>query len=191
MQIVEIKTYKFDELSEKAQMKAIEREQVNDYGLLYGAWYGDVINEWKEKLAMFGYEDTTIYFSGFSSQGDGACFITKNIDLTKWLKAQKLTNKYRASFLHSDDFHVSIEKISHHYSHEFTVDCNVEGWSDNEKINEQLNMLEKIIIDHARSLMKQIYRDLEAEYDYLTDEDVIRDYLTSNEFDFLEDGTIA
>ena len=71
MRTIETTIYEFDELSDEAKKKAIEH---------FGQWWhedfdGDCIKDnWKTKLEELGYENTDILFSGFCSQGDGACF---------------------------------------------------------------------------------------------------------------------
>lgn len=78
--------YDFDELSEQAKQKAIEDYRID--GLEYDWW--DYIYEDADRIAsMMGIEverksvplmsgktrqDPAIYLTGFSSQGDGACF---------------------------------------------------------------------------------------------------------------------
>jgi hypothetical protein len=82
-----IRLYQYDELSDKAKARAVDtmREQVvdNDW------WYESVFDDVVEIAALMGIEieqqaikhngavvghKPAIFFSGFSSQGDGACF---------------------------------------------------------------------------------------------------------------------
>jgi hypothetical protein len=71
MRTIKTILYEFDELSDKAKKKAIEH---------FGQWWhedfdGDGIKYlWKTKLEELGYKNADIKFSGFDSQGDGACF---------------------------------------------------------------------------------------------------------------------
>lgn len=46
-------------------------------------WFESVVDMWKRCLEQFGFIDPTIYFSGFWSQGDGACFECKHVDTHK------------------------------------------------------------------------------------------------------------
>ena len=71
MRILETKVYTFDELSEKAQAKALDhcREWSVDDG-----WWEFLYDDYTEKLKEFGYAVKDINFSGFWSQGDGAKF---------------------------------------------------------------------------------------------------------------------
>jgi hypothetical protein len=66
-----ITVYKFDELSDEAKEKA--REWWREGGLDY-EWYDCVESDFKEIGKILGIDVTKIFFTGFSSQGDGACF---------------------------------------------------------------------------------------------------------------------
>ena len=65
--------YKFDELSTQAKEKAITSFQEDENYLDYDC-HGDTIYDFKTILELIGYYDIECYFSGFHSQGDGACF---------------------------------------------------------------------------------------------------------------------
>lgn len=65
------KTYTFDELSEAA--KDVAREWYRQGALDY-EWWEAAIETAKEIGATIGIDIDKVYFSGFSSQGDGACF---------------------------------------------------------------------------------------------------------------------
>lgn len=68
-----VKTYlKFEELNEKQRAKVLD--DYRDINVDYD-WYDFLIEEYTEKLESLGYENIKIEFSGFYSQGDGACFI--------------------------------------------------------------------------------------------------------------------
>ncbi|MFA7254446.1 MAG: hypothetical protein WC107_07930 [Patescibacteria group bacterium] len=63
--------YKFDELSESAKQKAIEDYRQDGF---YYEWWDAVYEDARQIGEILGIEIDNIYFSGFSSQGDGACF---------------------------------------------------------------------------------------------------------------------
>ena len=65
--------YSFNELPEDVQASTIEKNR--DTNVFSGSnWYESVLDWWKEKLEIIGFEDADIRFSGFWSQGDGASF---------------------------------------------------------------------------------------------------------------------
>lgn len=189
MQVIKIKTYKFDELSDEAKAKAIEAERNNEYGITYGAWYDSVEWDWKDKLNKLGFNNVEIFFSGFWSQGDGACF-TADVDTAKWLKAHKLANKMRALYSNAELWTFSISHVGRYY-HENSMVVEEQFWNDtpNFKAEAQQDKMLHLLEAEVVELAKQLYKDLEAEYENLTSDDVIADYLTTNEYDFLENGS--
>jgi hypothetical protein len=48
--------------------------------------------------------------------------------------------------------------------------------------------LGEIITDFAREKSKEIYRDLEKEYDYLHSDEYIQEIIEENDYEFDEDG---
>lgn len=80
MKEVIVKAYEFDELSDSAKEKA--REWFRSVSCDYNFWSEYTLEEAEEQAALMGIDITNnkdsrgahIYWSGFSSQGDGACF---------------------------------------------------------------------------------------------------------------------
>jgi len=63
--------YKFNELPEIIKEKVLDKQRnINTDN----EWYEFTLDEWKTKLSEKGFTDAEIFFSGFCSQGDGACF---------------------------------------------------------------------------------------------------------------------
>lgn len=71
--IHETTLYSFDELSSEAKETAISSFQEDDSYLDY-EWDEYTISDFKTILELIGYYNIECYFSGFWSQGDGACF---------------------------------------------------------------------------------------------------------------------
>lgn len=94
MQTVGVKLYKFDELSDEAQEKALEKHRLYDVEGI--DWWDSVYYDWKEKLNKKGFLNTEIFFSGFCSQGDGACFDCDQFDYDKLEQACYLNALERA-----------------------------------------------------------------------------------------------
>ena len=64
-------TYKFDELND--DQKATVLEKLSDINTP-GNWWEYIYDDTKTIARLIGIEIKDIFFSGFSSQGDGACF---------------------------------------------------------------------------------------------------------------------
>lgn len=182
------KVYEFEELSEEAQEKVLaDNNQIN---IDYWEWWHNVYDIWEEKLEEMGYTNPKINFSGFWSQGDGASFEC-NIDLERWLKARKLTNKHRAIYraLKRDAIAYKIVQ-SGHYSHEMTMGIELYFSEENEEVYMKAEKVRELILDDARTQARLIYKELEEEYNFLTSKEVLTDTIRSNEWKFLEDGTM-
>ncbi len=225
MRVKELKLYTFDELSEKAKEKAKDWYRGNDNGLDYEWWdasyesfqdaarYLGITIDTKTVRSVGSYtkegkwdgnkqnsrEEDCIYFSGFSSQGDGACFYGRwdasKMKPLKELKADfgtaeelyRIHGKLWAFKKQYPDAYCTSTKSSCHYSHERST--NLEAVLGEEiDYNEATHKpLEECLVD----FMKWMYRQLEAEYDYLTSDEAITETIRSNEYEFTEDGKRA
>ncbi|MES2727569.1 MAG: antitoxin of toxin-antitoxin stability system [Bacteroidota bacterium] len=192
---IRTKIYKFEELSADAQRKVIEDNyDINtDY-----EWYDCVYEDAKEIGKIIGLDIDKIYFSGFSSQGDGACFkgsYSYQKECVKKIKeyapideklhsiAERLYNIQKENF-----YKISATiKQSGHYYHEYCTAINV--YKDGDFMYfDGADKVEEEITDCLRDFMRWIYKTLDAEYEYLTSEDAIRETLEANEYEFTKDG---
>ena len=196
--------FTFDELSEKAQDKAIEDNY--NWNVDDNFWHECVIDDCKELGKLFGIDIDNIYFSGFWSQGDGACFegdysyakqglkkvqeyAPQDNDLHSIVKAlqdlQKV-NFYRLSahVKHKGHYHHEMCTIIDVDYMDYNDDCPAEYW------NYRDNKPDEALSELLRDFMRWIYKRLEADYDYLTSKEAIKESFESNETQFNEDGTI-
>jgi hypothetical protein len=84
MRTISVNVFKYKELSKKAQEKVLEKYR--DINTEDQEWYEFTLDEWKTKLAEKGFTEADIHFSGFWSQGDGACFDAR-IDVSRLAEA--------------------------------------------------------------------------------------------------------
>lgn len=188
--------YKFDELPEEVQAKVLEREW--DWNVAWLDWWDVSLDFWVEKLAAYGFINAKVYFSGFSSQGDGACFdadVDLNV-LTNHMFYEATTYKeardWRAINLAVDRgliYDASIYTTNHHYSHEncrrLTVNyLLLQDCQTTERFSNMLDDLDEL----RRDLCQEIYSSLRQEYDYLTSEEAIKESLIANEYEFNIEG---
>ena len=199
-----VNLYEFNELSEAAKEKARNwwRECNNDDTF----WSECTIDEAKEQGENMGLDIDKVYFRGFWSQGDGACYTgTWSASCVKvgetakgWGDSPATTEIKRiaaefeqfAKAWPESSFSV---KHSGHYSHEFCTDFNVslgEDADNNEEVSpEQWREASDSLIETARDYMRWIYRQLEKEYEYQNSDECIDENLTGNSYTFKEDGT--
>lgn len=187
--------YKFAELSEDAQQAALDRYR--DFNADH-EWWDFVFEDAKECGAILGIRIDRIYFRGFSSQGDGACFeggyyyakgavraIRKHApgDETLAQIAQTLQDVQRGAF------YALAAAVKHcgHYYHENCTSIDVEIDRPPYSVSAEQ---EEAIKEALRDFMRWIYRRLEAEYEYLTSDEQVRESLEANECGFTEDGRI-
>lgn len=184
-----IELYEFDELSESAKAKVLETER--DINVDDSFWSKYMLEEWEEKLEAMGFEDPQINFSGFWSQGDGASFTSKRVDVLKFLTVHKAKGRFKAILkaLKKDEIDASVERIDHSYSHEYTVRADIDFLTDDTdlKTQEAIEFAE-LITETVRTLSRKMYRELESEYEGLTSDEAVIDTIKANEYTFRSNG---
>jgi len=196
METVTTKTdvFEFSELSYSAKQTAMQWYCKGPDAF----WAESVIYYAKEIGALMGFDIENIHYSGFSSQGDGACFTgsircAKNCAKNVKSYAPKDTELHRIAQAWQDlqkcNFYALRASIKHrgHYNHEMCTAFECEdtrhnyGWLQNEAIEDEIKGI-------ARDFMRWIYRQLESAYEYETSEENIAEMCGLNEWRFTEDG---
>jgi len=193
MRTIETTVYEFNELSDQAKQKALDSLRDIDHD-----WHEYVIDMVKEIASMIGIDEPTIYYSGFSSQGDGACFegtyvykkgALKTIkrefptmtDLHKIVEAlQSLQSKHSYSL-------TATVKHAGHYYHEMCTNIYIYKNDSNTSSIEITQTLSELM----RDFMRWIYRTLEKEYEYQTSDEAVRENILANEYEFYADGSVV
>ncbi|KKM74875.1 hypothetical protein LCGC14_1395930 [marine sediment metagenome] len=189
---VTVDGYKVEELEGRARETAFQwlREGATDH-----EWYDCTTDHWAERLAAYGFSDVKIYFSGFCSQGDGACF-DASVDVDALCLHMA---KERPAFSNLVRFDIlpgaSIDTVNHHYSHEHTRNLDVaNNWELDPERHKALHPLFIEFCEAAeefrQGLCQEIYADLEKEYEYLTSEEQLLETADANEYLFDANGRI-
>ena len=140
-----------------------------------------------------------IWFSGFWSQGDGACFEGR------YAYAKEAPKKIRSyapndTTLHSiaDDLKAlqrkhfyRLEATVKHSGHYYHSNCTEIDVTDSRTGDNVGYELEKELSVELRRFMNWIYQQLESESEYLDSNEYIDDCITANEYQFLADGRHA
>lgn len=176
-----VKTYlTFNELNDKQKVKALDDHR--DCNINYG-WWESTFQDRTNILKMLGFLDVEIGFSGFNSQGDGACF-TGHFVVPKTPQEihDRITKvkEYAPNFeLHDfdkldtvdlgvDEVILEIDKFYYgYYCHSSTVR------TDDDKVTK-----------FVRDFSDQLYKDLESEYNYLRSDEQVAESLIMNEVEF-------
>jgi len=168
----------FEDFSPKDQAKIIDNYR--DINIDYEWWDSD-FEDFTEILEILGFYKIDIRFSGFAHQGDGASFTgyfepARKSELKRRLKkalkyAPNLPDfGYEKMQFDDDELQersLEVYRISRHYSHDGTIS------SDNEDLKE-----------FARDFSRYIYKQLEAQHDYLTSDDAVKETILANEYEF-------
>jgi hypothetical protein len=193
---------RFAELSQKAKdtaldwMRCCEGEDFDGQGVIEM-----FIEDWKK----IGLEVTPaeVYWSGFYMQGSGASFqghyyYIENAPMmcagdNKLFEAAVALEKIRRR-LGTDQFNAHIATGRGNYCHSGCMEIEIEIFDTLEGVVEiaehGLAQLEIAMRDVFRGLADDLYRALEAEYDWLTDDEQLIERIECNEYDFDEEGNV-
>ena len=199
MRIMKTKVYTFDELSDEAKEKA--RSWWREGGLDY-EWYDGEYEDFTTIAGFMGIEVEHIYFSGFWSQGDGACFegnyryekggVKK---LLEYAPQDKELNQIIETLAEAQkkNFYQIYGTIKHqgHYYHYNSMDITLNRENNRGEEIPMVDDAEDTITEAFRDLAKWLYRNLETQYDYLNSDEQVDETIRINDYEFTEDGGIA
>ena len=166
----------------------------------YNNWWDCVESDFIEDMKQVGIHVDKIYFSGFWSQGDGACFVGSLDNALTYLNhhhvdqfpmLRKLiemggtvwaTSDHRGRYYHSNSVSINAECEA------FWQCANPKSELQEAVIQRWDGMVDKEIVDFEaalaeqwRTYMNDLYTKLEEEHDYLTSDDGVWDTLVANE----------
>lgn len=186
---------KWEKLSEDRRKRLLERHRDTN---MYDDWWDGVYEAFKEDMGAIGVYVGAIYFSGFWSQGDGACFEGY---ITDWVKFLTALDKPETARILADlgDLggctEVSLAwrhsgRSYHEHCITFIVGLAIDNpydemeqplrhaaWEAIHGANGPLAPLEEEFIEFLRGKMRTLYRQLEKEYEYLTSDEEVTTYV--------------
>lgn len=207
--VTEQTVYQFAELSDHAKERARDwyREVSNDGN---NDWSESVIEMAADVCKLLGIDlqtrpvklmngstryDPVIYWSGFSSQGDGASFAGRYsyragsvaAIIKEWPTSEPLQTIARTlQTLQRKHFYKLSADLTHRGNsvHEHSVSIDVEcdhcAMTDDDT--------SPAIGDALRDVMRWIYKALEMEYEYQNSNEVVDENIEANEYEFDENG---
>jgi hypothetical protein len=197
------KVYELDELNDKAKEKARDwfKSTISDDTF----WYECVIDDAKNLASLMGINISKIYFSGFSSQGDGACFIGNfdSKEVKQGAVKQEAPNDEELNRIASEferlakvfpNLTFNTKHNTVRYNHENSVDFDFEFFQDEDEANipEQYkgNMGQAVqdVKEASKDFMRWIYKQLEKEWDYQNSNECVDENIRANEYTFTESG---
>ena len=211
--IITTTVYTLDELSCPSA-----REKARDWYRVHHSdsnWYENVYEDFRAVCGIFGIdlrqrvfrlsngrfmEEPCIWFSGFCSQGDGACFEGR------WHWQSATARRLREYAPQDHELHriadalQAVQKrnfwqlqaeISHRgrYCHPYSMDITVTRNSPTGQV--MTTDAEAAVSEALRDLAFWLYRQLENEYDRLTSDAAVDEALLINEYTFTEAGLRA
>lgn len=198
----------YKDLTDSAKECAYKNFQEYNSGEGFGFQVESILEDCRDMIETKGIYEPVFSYSGFHSQGEGACF-TGNIDLKDFLDAHpEVRNNHRELYIAVIPFggkepacryfDINLTRRTMSYNHENTVhlvawdfEVTGAGWDDaNNGYYEKLFVdAEKDIEETCRDYMRQLYRTLEEAYEYSTSLDA---FLEQAEFqDFNESGELS
>jgi hypothetical protein len=197
MRIKETNLYQFNELSEAAKAHAIDWWISSG---IDGDWHECTLQDTIDALELIGFSDINILFSGFSSQGDGACFTgsyeyqkgaVKSVkkEFPKWEALHRLAEQMQ--LVSSRYFYRLCFMLEHNgrYQHENSVTVNYVERSDGYGINNEYDLFDELQ-GIVREFMQEIYFMLEKEYRHCTSKEQASENIVINEYEFNENGGV-
>lgn len=180
-----IYSYNFSELSEKAKKVALENHRYNfcEENLL------DFCEEITDKIKSI-FEDVKFYYTGFYSQGDGACFTFKGLNFERLFEVferQNITFSNEVKEFLKENF--TCEGVHYGmYYHENSVSMEWNCENENEKFNKEIQRFTDCLESLRYSLCKELYSELQSLYEEFISDEHVADCLEMNEYEFLESG---
>jgi len=187
-----IELYTFNELEDSVKEKVLDR--LREWDVTDNFWSEAVIEDVTEIASIMGITIDNVYWSGFWSQGDGACFegsfeykkgsveeIKSNYPTDKELIS--ISKAYRTE--QKKFFYKLYGTVKHrgHYYHEYctVIDIQHEDYPPYADIDTDLDEV-------LRRFMQWIYSRLETEYDYLTSDEYLMERIPELDYEFTKDG---
>ena len=208
-EVIQTTVYALDELDERARERARDwyRQASND-----DDWHEAVFEDFERVCEILGVDLATrsvrlygggtrqkpcIWFSGFSSQGDGACFEGRyqyKKGAAREIRAYAPKDERLAGIadrlqqIQRKNLYALEARMTHRgrYYHEYCMDISVERVS--ETYQPPTPDAEEIVAEALRDLARWLYRQLEREYEYQTSDEVVDESIEANGYTFTEVG---
>lgn len=212
MRVIEKTVYQFDELSDDAKEKA--REWFRQFVFSDSCDWEYIYEDAQECGRIIGIEigrrtyqtvggrsgtEPAIFFSGFSSQGDGASFhgsyrYSKGASKAIRQRAPQDSELHRiadqlqaiqARYFYGLSARMGSGRGSNFYNHSGTMSVDVDSGDDYRTVDDAD---ESDIRELMRDFADWIYNQLEKEYEYQSSDEAVDEVIRANGYEFDEDG---
>ncbi len=209
-EVIETTVYTFDELDDHAKERA--RDWYRE-GISHENWHEFVFDDFERICEILGVDlairpmrlygggtrqKSCIWFSGFASQGDGACFegsYSYRKGASRAIRAYAPRDQRLAAIADQlqqtqrRNLYALEARVTHRgrYYDEYSVEISVERNSD--RFQPPTADAEDCVSEALRDLARWLYRQLEQEYDHQTSNEVVDEGIIANGYTFTEAGT--
>ena len=117
----------------------------------------------------------------------------ENKDFYDLLDTMEDVGQLERNRIKPEEIRVTIERTDSRHVHFNTVRANVEIWDEPDGWEEPYGFIDELedkVTEYIRGICKDLYRDLEKEYDDLTSDESVKETLISNDYEFDEEGNI-
>jgi hypothetical protein len=210
MKTIHVNLYEFAELEALAKEKAIETDR---YINVNYPWWDFIYDDFISICQTIGItvKKGSITFDGFYSQGDGSAFKAE-IDLPQMMEAVANQNwksyapkleldlalpeidRRVSSLIKSGKLDIDPQIIPPTSSYYVRAELNENlpySFHGYVQIEKQLDLLEKGVQQIADKLNRHLYKSLQNEYEYQTDEQAVTEAIEANDYWFTADGKKA
>jgi hypothetical protein len=163
-------------------------------------WWEFLEEDFTARMALKGIEVQQMYFSGFWSQGDGACFAGRLSNPLRFLRKHfpKDYPTARLVIKHGGDVNISCTHSGHYY-HENCTSFSI-GYDEPNNVMEQPTEFHEHVVQALtdkmdkemecfaeqaeqvfKGYMRQLYRELEQEYEHLTSDEAVVETIIAND----------
>lgn len=181
--------YNTEDLKTFPELKDILLSKYRNINVEDYPWYVATEEDYIQILEDKGYVNPQINFTISYSQGDGASFTCREVDISKVVTNNKYFSKREQNILSALSSYnfiaISIKRYNYMYYHEYTTHVDIEERlkSEWQQIQRIVNKLCLYIQEDIIQLSKKLYVDLCRDYEVFTSDDAVLEALESYEFD--------
>jgi hypothetical protein len=174
-------------------------EKYRECNVDYCDWYDDVYQAFIEDMKAIGVRVDNIYFSGFWSQGDGACFEGRVEDSETFLNNFQGYPMMNNLVRNGGSISLKIEHRGHYYhSNSICWEYEVEPFWQvvsaptefheniirimDEELDKEVGKFEAEAIEFLKDSMGELYSRLSDTYDYLVSNEAVAETIVANDW---------
>jgi hypothetical protein len=176
-------------------------EKYRHFNVEHTDWWDYTYDDFKSRMIDVGIRVDEIYFSGFCSQGAGACFKGEIENTPLFLEKHCKPDEYpmiRKLLASGGTCKIRSEHRGHYYHENCTTfdviadqlwqvlsmptefhEQIVEEWD--KMLKYELQDFEKESVEIFKRYMRELYRELEQDYDYLTSDEAVKESIIAND----------